>query len=173
MPPREATSLAQSVARAVLAFTIAVAAGATSNSIPVMLGAFGISMLVLNLGGFTLRWLASSKWGEKPVILAIAMASSVTTAAMAVAAFGVLLAGHLSLNLVLGDLGMKPLDAQIGVIPFIGIIAYCFISTLDGIPGIRKHPMRSLTRGVAAAAMAAVILYMGHAVMHVTGIVRG
>lgn len=172
MHPKDATGLARTIASAVLAFAVALAAGSATNSVVVTLGSFALAMLSLNLGGRLVSALQSTSWGEKPLILAIALVSSVKTAAMAVTAFGVMIAGHVTLNLVLADLGLRQVDVAVGVIPFIGIVAYCLISTLE-VPSLstRKHPVRVLARGVAAAGLAAVILYMAHAVMHVTGFV--
>lgn len=164
--------LARSAARGVLAFAVAAAVGAATDSLSYMLGAFAATVLALNVGGRMVGIVGSTTWGEKPIILALALVSSVKTAAMAVAAFGVLVAGHVTLNLVLGDIGLRQVDVVVGVIPFIGIVAYSVLSGLDGgMEATRRHPVRSLTRGVAAAGMAAVILYMAHAVMHVTGFV--
>jgi hypothetical protein len=161
--------LLKSLAGALLSFNFAVVAGYASGSLVLALATFAALMLGIGLGDRLIYAVAATAWGEKPLILAFAIKSSVLTAASTVMAFGVLLAGHVSLNMLLADLGLAEVDLMVGILPFLGIISYSMIPAVGSAePG--KHPLRLVTRGVVAAAIVAVVLYMAHAVLNLTGI---
>lgn len=163
-----ASNVQGAVAKAVLSLTFAIAAGAASGSAYAMLIVFAMTLFAAQMGAVTIGAIAGTSWGEKPIILMIAIGRSVATAAFGVAAFGILLGGSVALNQIIADFGMRELDVWIGILPFAGIIAYCVI-TAPSSPGGRRSVVRILTRGVVAAALAAVVLYMIHATGHVVG----
>jgi hypothetical protein len=169
--PNGPTILQGMMAKAVLALTFSIAAGAATGSIPVMIAAFAITTFITQLGTAAIISIASTPWGEKPAILFVAILRSVATAASGVAVFGVLLGGSVALNLVIADFRMRELDVWIGILPFAGIMAYSVMLAPSVIEGIRRHPIRIVTRGVLAAGLAAVVLYMLHATVHVLKLV--
>jgi hypothetical protein len=160
------------MAKAVLSLTFAIAAGAASGSIAVMIAAFAITLFVTQMGTAAIISIASTPWGEKPAILILAILKSVATAACGVAVFGVLLGGSVALNQVIADMRMRELDVWIAILPFAGIMAYCVMTAPSVVQGIRRNPIRIITRGVIAAALAVVVLYMLHATLHVLGLAQ-
>lgn len=163
------TAIQGALGKAVLSLSFAIAAGAASESVSFMITVFAITLFVIQMGGSAMASIASTPWGEKPAILIVAIGKSVATAAFGVAVFGILLGGSIALNQVIADFHMRELDVWIGILPFAGIIAYCVVTSAPP-PGVRRNPIRILTRGVVAAALAVVVLYMLHASVHVLGL---
>jgi len=167
--PSGTSGFQDTLVKAILALTFAIAAGAASGSATFMVIVFAITLFVTLLGAAAMLTIASKPWGEKPAILIVAIGRSIVTAALGVAVFGVLLGGSVALNEVIADFRMRELDVWIGILPFVGIIGYCMMIPTPG-QSIRRSPIRLLTRGVIAAALAAVVLYMLHAIVNIVGL---